>query len=61
MDSHVAQIMEATMKFVVTFKGVRWYCGKLAFACQYVETKWGSLKAAYEMGVKLDPVVDGGR
>lgn len=45
------------MKFVVTFKGIRYYCGKLGYANQYVENRWGSLKAAYEIGVKLDPLL----
>ena len=44
------------MKFAVTFKGIRWYCGHLENAYRYVEQKWGSADAAWQMGVKLDPV-----
>ena len=46
------------MKFVVTFKGVRWYCGILANAYGYIEKKWGSFDAAWAMGVKLAPALE---
>lgn len=46
------------MKFVVTFKGVRWYCGILANAYGYIEQKWGSFDAAWAMGVKLAPALE---
>ena len=51
------------MKFIVTFKGIRRYCGKLASAYEFIEQQWGSCNAAWDMGVKLDPVIDpsGGR
>lgn len=41
------------MDFVVTYKGIRCYCGKLMGAYRFVEQKWGSRDVAWQMGVKL--------
>jgi hypothetical protein len=46
------------MNFVVVFKGIRYYCGKLAGAYRYVEERWGTCDAAWAIGVKLQPAMD---
>jgi hypothetical protein len=44
------------MVFAVNFKGVRCYRGRLASAYRYIEQKWGSLAAAWAVGVKVLPL-----
>ena len=48
---------EIAVKFDVTFKGIRWYSGRLSDAFDYVQRQWGSTDAAWEKGVKLTPVI----
>lgn len=44
------------MQFKVSFKGLHRFTGTLGFATRYIESTWGSLREAYEMGVKLEPL-----
>lgn len=45
------------MQFKVNFKGINQFTGTLQVAIHYVETQWGSMTQAYELGVKLVPVL----
>lgn len=43
------------MRFVVTLKGVQYFCGYLNDSYDFVAQKWGNLDEAWDRGVKLIP------
>jgi hypothetical protein len=45
------------MQFRVNYKGIQKFVGRLEFANAYVIAQWGSISRAYELGVKLEPVL----
>lgn len=48
------------MQFRVNYKGIQKYIGKLEFANAYLARHWGSVARAYELGVKLELVLQRG-
>jgi hypothetical protein len=45
------------MKFRVKYKGIQKFIGQLELANAYLTQHWGSVARAYEMGVKLEPLL----